>query len=187
MDALEKNGIHAVAVDSKADALQKVLELIPEHAQVFSATSETLRAIGLDQALLDSGKYDAVRPKLMALFQEGKVREQRRLGASPDYIVGSVHAVTESGQAVVASASGSQLGPYGYGAEKVIWVVGTQKIVRDLDEAMERLREYTFPLENARAQRAYGVGSAIAKLLIVNREIEPGRITLIFVREDLGF
>jgi hypothetical protein len=87
----------------------------------------------------------------------------------------------------VASASGSQLAPYVYGAGNVIWVVGTQKLVKDLDEAIDRIERYTFPLENERAKKTYGQGSMISKLLIVNREFQPGRITMVLVKENLGF
>jgi L-lactate utilization protein LutC len=187
VDALEANGIHALVAASAAEAKRIVLELLPPGAQVFDSTSKTLTELGLAEEINRPGAYESVRPRLMALAQEGKSQEQRRLGASPDVIVGSVHAVTERGQVVIASASGSQLGPYASGAGTVIWVAGTQKIVPDLETAFDRIREYTFPLENARAQAAYGMGSAIAKLLVVQKEFQPGRITLVLVKENLGF
>jgi hypothetical protein len=98
-----------------------------------------------------------------------------------------VHAVTEQGQVIVASMTGSQVGPYASGAGTVIWVVGAQKIVRDLEEGLRRVREYSYPMEDARAREAYGIGSGINKLLIVNREVVPGRISVILVKEKLGF
>jgi hypothetical protein len=113
--------------------------------------------------------------------------KKRQLGAGPDFATGSVHAVTEDGHLLIASASGSQLPAYAYGGGKVIWVVGTQKIVKNMDDAMKRLQEHTFPLENARAQKVYGVGSAIAKTLVINKEFTAGRLVLIFVNEVLGF
>jgi hypothetical protein len=111
----------------------------------------------------------------------------QKLGATPEYVLGSVHALTETGVAVIASATGSQLGPYSAGASKVIWVVGSQKIVPTLEEGMKRIEEYTLPLENERAMKAYGMNSVIAKLLIVNREVTPGRITVVIVKENVGF
>jgi hypothetical protein len=102
-------------------------------------------------------------------------------------VLGSVHALTETGIALIASATGSQLGPYGAGASKVIWVVGSQKIVPTLEEGLKRLEEYTFALEDARALKAYGVHSSINKLLVVNRESTPGRITVVIVKENVGF
>jgi L-lactate utilization protein LutC len=111
----------------------------------------------------------------------------RRLGAAPEVMLGSVHAVTETGSLITASSSGSQLGPYASGAGKVILVVGTQKIVADLDEGLRRIEEHALPLEDARAKQAYGVNSSINKVLIVNREINPGRVTVVFVDEAIGF
>src|SRR5438445_8843335 len=113
--------------------------------------------------------------------------EIRHISASPDVMLGSVHAVTESGSLVTASFGGSQLGPYVSGAGRVILVVGTQKIVSDLEEGLRRIDEYAFPLEDARAQAAYGIHSGVSKVLIINREIVPGRITVVFVDEVPGF
>jgi hypothetical protein len=111
----------------------------------------------------------------------------RRLGSAPDVMLGSVHAVTETGSMLAASMGGGQLGPYASGAGRVILVVGTQKIVSDVDEGLRRIHEYALPLENARAQAAYGIDSAVNKILIINREIVPGRITVVLVDEILGF
>ena len=113
--------------------------------------------------------------------------EIRRLRAGPDFIVGSVHAITEDGQLLVASASGSQLGPYAWSAGAVIWVAGTQKLVADLDEGMRRIEEYCYPLEDQRSRKAYGEPSSIRKVLIINREDRPRRMTMLLVREKLGF
>jgi hypothetical protein len=123
----------------------------------------------------------------MQLNYQTQVDEMRKIGASPDYVVGSVHAVTEQGQVLVASASGSQLGPYASGSGTVIWVVGAQKIVPDLEEGFRRINEYSYPLEDARAQEAYGMSSAINKILIVNGEFRPRRITVVLVKERLGY
>ena len=112
----------------------------------------------------------------------------QQLGAAPDWAVGSVHALTQEGEALIASATGSQLPAYAYGASHVIWVVGTQKIVGNLEEGMRRIHEYTLPLESERARKAYGVpGSAVNKMLIVRGEVNKERITVIMVREKLGF
>ncbi|MCI4354187.1 MAG: lactate utilization protein [Thermoplasmata archaeon] len=185
--ALEQNGIHAIVAEDRADAVRTVLSLIPPDSEVLDATSQTLVALGLTEALADPARFQNLRPALGRLAQEKKPREQRKLGAAPDVIVGSVHAVTEQGQVVVASATGSQLGPYAYNAGRVIWVVGTQKIVPDLATAFQRVEEHSFPLENARAQKVYGMGSFLGKHLVVSREFQAGRITLVFVPENLGF
>ena len=115
----------------------------------------------------------------------------RKLGAAPDFAVGSVHAVTEDGHLLIASNTGSQLPAYVYSAGKVIWVVGAQKIVKDLDEGMKRLREYVLDLETARARKAYGLpddwNSFYSKVLVFRREVNPGRTHLVLVNEALGF
>jgi LUD domain len=184
--ALEANGIRALVVDTGADARRTLLDLIPEGAQVHSGASKTLDTIGATQELQESGRYDALRPRLYKMDRQTQADEIRRLGASPDYMVGSVAALTEQGQLIVASASGSQIGPYASGAGKVIWVIGAQKVVRDLDEGLRRVREYAFPLEDARIRQALGRGSRINKVLIINGEM-PGRATAILVKEPLGF
>ncbi|HKS59646.1 MAG TPA: LUD domain-containing protein [Thermoplasmata archaeon] len=185
--ALELNGISPIVVPDAESALRVVLGLIPPGAEVFDATSRTLADSGIAARLQDAARFRPVRPRLMKLRSEGAQAEQRKLGAAPDYVVGSVHAVTERGEVLIASATGSQLGPYAFGAGKVIWVVGAQKIVPDLDHAFRRLREYTFPLEDARARQVYGTGSAVGKVLLVQRELQVGRITMVIVKEKLGF
>jgi LUD domain len=184
--ALEANGIHAIVVASGEEAKRALIELIPPGAQVHSGASKTLETIGATQELQESGRYDALRPRLFKMDRQTQGDEMRRLGASPDYMVGSVQALTEQGELIIASASGSQLGPYASGAGKVIWVIGAQKVVRDLDEGLRRVREYAFPLEDARIRQALGRGSRISKLLIITSEM-PGRATAILVKEPLGF
>ncbi len=185
--ALEQNGIQTTVARDRAEAVRAVLDMIPPGSEVFDSTSQTLIALGLDKALADPSRFHNIRPELTRLHQEKKTDAQRKLGAAPNVIVGSVHALTEKGQVVIASASGSQLAAYVSGAGKVIWVAGTQKIVPDLDAAFQRVREYTFPRENERALKVYGVPSFISKLLVINREFTPGRIHLVLIRENLGF
>jgi hypothetical protein len=185
--ALEANGFEVFVVDSGEAAKAKILELIPEGAEVMTNTSKTLDEIGVSTAINVSGKYDAVRPKLMALFGDpAKKREQRKIAAAPDYALGSVHAITEDGDVVIASGSGSQIGQYPYTAGRVIFVAGAHKIVRDMAEAHRRLREHALPLESQRMQAAYGRNSSIKKVLTIHGEA-PGRITLVLIREHLGF
>lgn len=186
ISALKANGIEAVFVSSGADAKAKALEIIPAGAEVMNMTSVTLDAIGLADELNNSGKFNSVRAKLMD--EKVSSREKKRLGSAPEWTIGSVHAVTENGEVVIASNSGSQLPAYAYGADHVIWVVGTQKIVKNLGEARQRVYEYVLPLESERAKKAYGVaGSFVSKLLVINKEVQAGRITIIFVGEVLGF
>lgn len=185
---LEANGFHTLVVSSREEARAAVERILPEGAVVFDSASVTLEETGIAPMILNSGRYHPIRPTLLRLMAEGNKSEARRLASSPDYIVGSVHAITEKGEVVIASASGSQLAPYASGAEHVLWVAGTQKIVSDLDEAFRRTYDYTLPKESERARKAYGVpGSVVAKMLIVNREVQPGRVTIILVNERLGF
>jgi hypothetical protein len=185
--ALEANGISVLRAADAADAKRIVLGLIPDGSQVHHGASLSLEEAGISEEIEQSGRYEPLRPRLWSMDRETQADEIRRLSSSPDVMLGSVQAVTETGSLVTVSASGSQLGPYASGADRVIVVVGTQKIVSDLEEALRRIDDYVFPLEDARAQAAYGVHSGVNKLLIVNREYTPGRTTVVFVDEDLGF
>ena len=185
--ALEDNGITVVRAADAGEAKRIVLDLVPVGAQVHNGASQTLEETGIAEEIHNSGRYEPIHPRIWSMDRETQADEIRRLTSSPDVMLGSVHAVTETGSLVAASASGSQLAPYAAGAGKVILVVGTQKIVSDLDEALRRIDEYVFPLEDARAEAAYGVHSGVNKVLIINREYIPGRITVVFVDEALGF
>jgi hypothetical protein len=185
--ALEANGIKVLRAADSAEAKRIVLDLIPAGAQVHHGASKSLEESGIIDAIEKSGRYEHLRPRLWSMDRKTQADEIRRLGAAPDLMLGSVHAVTETGSLITASMGGSQLGPYVSGAGRVILVVGTQKIVSDLEEGLRRVNDYAFPLEDARAQLAYGINSAVNKVLIINREVVPGRITVVFVDEVLGF
>ena len=185
--ALEANGIKVLRAGDAAEAKRIVLSLIPEGAQVHHGASQSLEETGILDAIEKSGRYEHLRPRIWSMDRKTQADEIRRLGAAPDVMLGSVHAVTETGSLITASMSGSQLGPYVSGAGRVILVVGTQKIVSDLEEGLYRVNDYSLPLEDARAQAAYGINSAVNKVLIINREIVPGRITVVLVNEVLGF
>jgi bisphosphoglycerate-independent phosphoglycerate mutase (AlkP superfamily) len=187
MAALEANGISALRAADTAEAKQIVLDLIPDGSQVHHGASQSLELSGIVAEIEGSGRYEALRPRIWSMDRATQADEIRRLSAAPDVMLGSVHAVTETGSLVTASMGGSQLGPYASGAGRVILLVGTQKIVSDLEEGLHRVNEYAFPLEDARAQAAYGIHSAVNKVLVINREITPGRITVVFVDEALGF
>jgi hypothetical protein len=186
-DALGRNGITAEVVDSGEDARQLVRSIVPVGAEVYNNTSRTLEIIGVAEDIERSGLYQALRPRLYQMDREMQGREMRQLSASPDWLVGSVHAVTKEGSLLIASASGSQLGPIVSGAGQVILVIGAQKIVPDLDTGIRRIDDYCFPLEDARARQAYGVPSGVNNLLIINKAVVTGRITAILVNESLGF
>ena len=185
--ALQANAFDVLVVDTAAEAKAKVLERVPPGAEVFTSLSRTLELTGIAAELNESGRYDAIRPKIARLDRATQGREIRKLAAAPDYVVGSVHAVTEDGQVLIASGSGSQIGHYAYEAGKVIWVVGTQKVVRDLADGLARIEQYSLPLENQRMLDAVGRPSVLAKVLIMKKGYPQDRITLIFVRENIGF
>jgi len=185
--ALEANGMKTLIAENGEDAKRLVLELVPHGAEVYANQSKTLEQLGLTVEFDKSGRYNAVRPKVLSLDRKTQANEIRKLRSSPEYMIGSVQAVTESGQVLTASGGGSQLAPYAYGAAKVIWVIGVQKIVADLNEGFRRIEEYSYPLEDARMHAAFGMHSSVNKILIIHREMVPGRITIVLVKEELGY
>lgn len=188
MEALKANNIEPYFFDNIAEAKKKILEILPEKAEVMNMTSVTLDEIGISKEILESDRYNAIRKKLMSMDRKTQGREMQKLGAAPDWAIGSVHGVTEKGEVLIASNTGSQLPAYSYGAGHVIWIVGTQKIVKNIDDGIKRIYEHSLTLESERAKKAYGIpGSAVNKILIVNKEGIQGRITLIFINEKLGF
>lgn len=187
-ESLRKNGFQVQVVDNLEEARKLVENLLPLDKSIFSAASQTVKLSGLDEAVNGAdSKYKSLRKEIAKLDRATQFREQIKLGATPDVVVGSVHAITESGQVFIASATGSQLGSYSAGAEKVIWVVGSQKLVSDFNEAMRRLELYSYPLEDVRMHETMNMPSSLAKILIVNRELFPGRTTIVIVREPIGF
>ena len=185
--ALERNGIKSFAVDTGEQARDTVLSILPIGAEVFNNTSRTLEAIGVAEDIERSGRYQPLRPRLYQMDREMQAREMRLLAAAPDFVVGSAHAVTKEGSVLIASASGSQLGPLVSGAGHVVLVVGGQKVVADVPTGLRRIYEYCFPLEDRRAREAYGVPSGVNNILIINRAVTPSRVSAILVRQSLGF
>ena len=184
--ALRSHNIEAIVVDDAAGARAAVLGLIPDGAEVHTGKSRTLEDVGLYGELVESGRYDAVRPRLFAMDRQTQGREMRKLVAAPDVMVGSVAAVTDDGMLVAASATGSQLAPYASGAGRVILVVGSQKIVADLPAALKRIDEVAFPYELAQVRAKMGVDTILAKILVIEAEWQPGRTSVVLVREPVG-
>ena len=184
--ALRERGFLAEVADSPAQARELVLEAIPAGSEVHVALSETMRELGLTAEIDESGRYDSVRSRLSQLDRVTQRRERQKTGAAPVYVLGSAHAITSDGQIIVGSGSGSQLGAHAYTAGQVILVVGHQKLVRDLDEGLRRLREYSLPREWERMQQAGFPGAVLAKTLIIHYEFGH-RIRVILVPETLGF
>jgi acyl-CoA hydrolase len=184
--ALEEHGFSVEVVDTLAAARTAVLARIPAGSTVMTNTSVTLQETGIADAVNDGGPYESARNAMFALDFETQAQEMKAIGGQPDYALGSVHAVTRDGTLVIASASGSQLASYAWGAANVILVVGAQKLVPDLDAARQRLYRHSLKLEDARAQAAYGQHSYIGKILEIHQEL-PGRIHIVLVRQPTGF
>jgi LUD domain len=185
--ALTAHGFTVEILDGAAAARTRIKDLIPEGASVFTGASETLRLSGIEEDINHSGRYDALRTRGATMDRATQRDEIWRLISVPDVIVGSVHAVTETGSLVVASASGSQLAGYAGAAARAIWVVGAQKVVPDLSTALRRVEDHCLPLENDRAMKAYGQPSAVNRVLILNAEPDRGRGTVLLLREAIGF
>lgn len=185
--ALTERGFVVEILDDAAAARARVHELIPEGATVFTGASETLRLSGIDDDINTSGRYDSVKSRTVHMDRATQRNEIWLALSVPDFIVGSVAAITEDGSLVVGSASGSQLPGYAGAAARALWVVGAQKVVADLPAALRRVEEHCLPLESERAVKAYGEPSALNRLLILNAETEPGRGTVLLVREAIGF
>jgi hypothetical protein len=185
--ALTAHGFTVAILGDAAAARTRIKDLIPEGASVFTGASETLRLSGIEEDINASGRYQAIKPRVLAMDRATQMGEIRPLLASPDVVVGSVAAVTETGSLVAASGSGSQLPAYAGGAARRIWIVGAQKIVPDLSTALRRVEDHCLPLESARAQAVYGWPSAVNHLLVLNAEPYPGRSTVLLLREAIGF
>ncbi|PKV84077.1 LUD domain-containing protein [Streptomyces sp. TLI_146] len=186
-EALRGNGFAVHIVDTAADARALVVEALPTDKAILASTSETLRLSGIQEDIDASGRFKSIRAEQADWDPRARGDDMRVTRSAPDVVVGSVHAVTEDGRLVTASASGSQLASYAFGASRTVWVVGAQKVVADLDTALRRIETYTLPKEDVRAQHAYGKRSVVAKILINNREVVPQRSTVVLVREAIGF
>lgn len=188
---LHANNFSATVVATGEEAKKQVLEMVPLGAEVLVNTSITLETIGVMEEIDNSGKYNSVRKKYMALDHKTQMDEIRKLRSVQEYALGSVHAITENGQLIIASNSGSQLPGITYAAKQVIFVVGAQKIVKDTQEGEKRIFEHSLPLETVRARKAYGLpdtwNSYPSKILLYNREPAVGRVHIIIVKEVLGY
>jgi hypothetical protein len=184
--ALEEHGFSVEVVDDLDAAREAVLARIPRRSSVMSNTSVTLAETGIADAINDGGDYESARNKMFALDFATQVQEMKAIGGQPDYAVGSAHAVTRDGTLVIASASGSQLASYAWGAANVIFVIGAQKIVPNPEAARERVYQHSLKLEDARAQAAYGQHSFVGKILEIHQEL-PGRIHVVLVKKPVGF
>jgi LUD domain len=185
--ALEEHGFSVEVVDDLDAARAAVLARIPDGASVMTNTSVTLAQTRIADAINDGGgRWESARNAMFALDFATQAQEMKAIGGQPDYALGSVHAVTAGGTLVIASASGSQLASYAWGATNVIFVAGVQKLVPTLAAAHERIYQHSLPLEDARAQAAYGQHSQVGKIMEIHQEL-PGRIHLVLIRQQVGF
>jgi acyl-CoA hydrolase len=184
--ALEEHGFSVEVVDDLDAARQAVLARIPQGSSVMTNTSVTLAETGIADAINDGGAYDSARNKMFALDFATQAQEMKAIGGQPDYALGSVHAITRDGTLVIASASGSQLASYAWGAASVIFVVGAHKLVPTLEAAHKRIYQHSLKLEDGRAMAAYGQHSQVGKILEIHQEL-PGRIHIVLIRQVVGF
>ena len=184
--ALEEHGFSVEVVDDLDAARKAVLARIPEGSSVMTNTSVTLQETGIAAAINDGGPYESMRNKMMALDFATQAQDMKAIAGQPDFALGSVHAVTHGGALFIASASGSQLASYAWGADNVIFVVGAQKLVPTVEAAHERIYQHSLKLEDARAYAAYGQNSAVGKILEIHQEL-PGRIQVVLIRQSVGF
>jgi acyl-CoA hydrolase len=185
--ALEEHGFSAEVVADLDAARQAVLARIPDGSTVMTNTSVTLAETGIaDLINAGGGRWESARNKMLALDFATQAEQMKAIGGQPDYALGSVHAITADGTLVIASASGSQLASYAWGAANVILVVGAQKLVPTLEAAHQRIYQYSLPLEDARAMAAYGQHSQVGKILEIHQEL-PGRIHIVLIRQQVGF
>jgi L-lactate utilization protein LutC len=185
--ALGSKNIEVFVVKDRNEAKAKFLDLVPKDAEVYCMSSKTLEETGIMKEVEEGVRYVSVRKKVTSINEKDKREAARKAASACQYATGSVHAVSEEGEVVIASQSGSQLAPYSFAASNVVWVVGAQKIVKNLDQAFSRIREYVVPLENERMMKAYGIGTGLNKMLIFEKEGTPNRIKMILVKEKLGF
>jgi acyl-CoA hydrolase len=184
--ALEEHGFSVEVVDDSNAARAAVLARIPAGSSVMTNTSVTLDQTGIADAINDGGPYESARNKMFALDFATQAQQMKAIGGQPDYALGSVHAITRDGTLLIASASGSQLASYAWGAANVIFVAGAQKLVPTLQAAHERIYQHSLKLEDARAQAAYGQHSQVGKILEIHQEL-PGRIHIVLIRQPVGF
>ncbi len=184
--ALEEHGFGVDVVDDFDAARETVLARIPEGSSVMTNTSVTLQETGIADAIDNGGPYESARNKMMALDFATQLQEMKAIAGQPDYALGSVHAVTRDGTLVIASASGSQLASYAWGAANVIFVIGAQKLVSTPEAARERIYQHSLKLEDARAYAAYGQNSSVGKILEIHQEL-PGRIHVVLIRRSVGY
>jgi L-lactate utilization protein LutC len=185
-ERIRERNIEVVIVNNGEEARKEALARIPQGAEVHSGKSKTLHEAGIFDAIMDPNQYNALRHQILKMDRKTQAQEIRKLMAAPDFMLGSVNAITQSGILVAASATASQIGPYANNAGKLILVVGSQKIVPDLETAFKRIREHVLPWEEEQVRKTANIGTFVGKILIIEREWIKERTTVILVREPIG-
>lgn len=187
-EAIRGRGIGVEVVEYRVQALERLRAMIPKGATVMTGASTTLDQIGFMEHLRASNHgWKDLRAAIVAERNERRRRELRRMSVTADYFLGSVNAIARTGELVACDRTGSRVGAYLFAAKNLILVAGAQKITEDLNSAIKRVVEHCLPLETERSLRVYGTASAPNKWVIIERELEPNRISLILVKERLGF
>ena len=184
---LKSRNFDAVVAENGAGARQLLIDLIPDGAEVFKSTSETLDDIGYSDYIRQTDRYRNLYLEISEEPDRDRQRELRRLASVAEYYVGSVHAIAETGEVIVASGSGSQLGAYVYGAKTVIWVAGVQKICPTLDDALARVKGFAVERHHEWATAQGRPAAPLGKLTIFENEQNPDRIKVVLIKESLGW
>ena len=187
VEALRARNIHVIVTNTGEEAHHALIQLLPEGAEICDSTSETLDAIGFTAFVRGNPRFTNLHDGYAVEPDLAKRNDLRRRASIADYVIGSVQAIAETGEVFVASATGSQLAPYAYAAKRVIWVVGVQKIAPTFDAAMQRVRGHTLARHDQWLADMGRAPTPIGKLGIIEHESQAGRITLILVKELLGW
>ena len=186
--AVGERGIRVRRAATGGEALAVLKTLIPPKARVMTGSSTTLIEIGFTE-YLETGNsgWESLHAGITAEDDDTRRAELRRMSVAADYFVSGVNAIARTGEIVGCDASGSRVGAWPFAAGHLILVSGINKIVPDLGSALLRIQEYAFRLEDARARRVYGIPSTIGKIVILARERNEGRVTLVLADEALGY
>ena len=185
---IEARGIKVLISRNAEEALDALKKIIPPGAEVMNGSSTTLIEIGYEEYITGGRSgWKVVHDLIRAENDDKKRADLRRKSVTADYFLSGANAIASTGEIVACDASGSRVGAWPFAAGHLILIVGINKIVPTLEDALKRVREYAYRLENVRAQKAYGTPSVIGKCVILAHEKNEGRITLIIVNEALGY
>ena len=187
VEGLKSRNVDAVVAENGDQARELLIGMIPAGAEVFKSTSETLDSIGYSDFIRETDRYKNLYMEIAAEPDRDRQRELRRLASVAEYYVGSVHAIAETGEVIVASGSGSQLGAYVFGAKYVIWVAGVQKICPTLEDALARVKGFSVERHHQWAVSQGRPAAPLGKLTIFENEQNPDRIKMVLIKESLGW